>query len=315
MTTTAIATLIVERSGGEKQSFALASGQAFRVGRADNNDLVLDDPGISRMHAVFSASPSGLVVNDLSSLNGTYVNGKRITTPFDLSGRDFVDIGPFKFTIQMHSADLAFTGTPGARNKTAQLKPVFVSLMVASVRGYSRFAQVLPQADVTTMYRQWFERLKQIVHDTDGRVDKVINDCVVALWVGLDRPAVAGNSVKAALELNRQTWELCRTGKWAHDQTHPWDCRVALHAGTGLIGTVGAGAGAASNFGVLGDTVNVAFSLLPIGAKPGNEIVVSEAAAEFLRASYKLNLLEDAGKGESGDKLTVYSIDPTNATL
>ena len=45
------------------------------LGRGDQNDLVVDDKTVSRRHALISSTPDGIVVNDLQSENGTYVNG------------------------------------------------------------------------------------------------------------------------------------------------------------------------------------------------------------------------------------------------
>lgn len=45
------------------------------IGRDADCDLVLDEPEISRKHAVIEATPGGLVLRDLGSVNGTFVNG------------------------------------------------------------------------------------------------------------------------------------------------------------------------------------------------------------------------------------------------
>jgi hypothetical protein len=61
-----------------------ASGQIFHIqkvktvlGRADS-DIVLDDPECSRQHATLEILGSRVVVTDLNSTNGTFVQGERI---------------------------------------------------------------------------------------------------------------------------------------------------------------------------------------------------------------------------------------------
>ncbi|HEX3369764.1 MAG TPA: FhaA domain-containing protein [Candidatus Cybelea sp.] len=49
-----------------------------RVGRGDENEIVLLDPGVSRAHAVFEFDAGEPLVRDLDSTNGTYVNGRRV---------------------------------------------------------------------------------------------------------------------------------------------------------------------------------------------------------------------------------------------
>lgn len=52
--------------------------QQVRIGRLDHCDLVLPDPQVSREHAILKATVEGLVLEDLHSVNGTYVNGEKI---------------------------------------------------------------------------------------------------------------------------------------------------------------------------------------------------------------------------------------------
>lgn len=64
------------------------SGEAFgrsypvlgitTVGRAPECDLRLDEPGLSRMHARLLPADDGMLLEDLGSTNGTFINGKRV---------------------------------------------------------------------------------------------------------------------------------------------------------------------------------------------------------------------------------------------
>jgi pSer/pThr/pTyr-binding forkhead associated (FHA) protein len=56
-------------------------------------DLVLDDPGVSRRHARVLPDQDGVVVEDLGSSNGTYVNGQRISGPVELGAGDELQVG------------------------------------------------------------------------------------------------------------------------------------------------------------------------------------------------------------------------------
>ena len=52
---------------------------SVRIGRGEENDLVLPDSRISRVHGLLSARQGGLVYTDLGSTNGSYVNGTRVS--------------------------------------------------------------------------------------------------------------------------------------------------------------------------------------------------------------------------------------------
>ena len=49
-----------------------------RIGRSEEGEIVLVDPGVSRAHAVVEVEGATVVVRDLGSTNGTFVNGRRI---------------------------------------------------------------------------------------------------------------------------------------------------------------------------------------------------------------------------------------------
>jgi pSer/pThr/pTyr-binding forkhead associated (FHA) protein len=73
----------------------LEVGAALSLGR-ELGDVVVDDPEVSRRHAVVRPArddPAGLEIEDLGSLNGTWVNGRRIDRPTRLAPGDRVRVG------------------------------------------------------------------------------------------------------------------------------------------------------------------------------------------------------------------------------
>jgi hypothetical protein len=75
------------------------AGMSFRVkdatvlGRSPEADVELSDPYASEFHLRLVATEGKLTVHDLGSTNGTYVNGRRITTPTALRRGDAVQVG------------------------------------------------------------------------------------------------------------------------------------------------------------------------------------------------------------------------------
>ncbi len=83
--------------------------QALTIGRAPDNDYVVDDLLVSGHHAELTPSPGGYRIQDLSSSNGTYVNGQRITTA-TLGPHDLLSIGNLQITIsggQLHQRTIS----------------------------------------------------------------------------------------------------------------------------------------------------------------------------------------------------------------
>ncbi|MFE3034984.1 FHA domain-containing protein [Streptomyces canus] len=73
--------------------------RTVRIGRADDNDLVIDDLVVSRHHAELRALPDGSYdIVDLGSHNGTYLNGRPVTSA-PLGPGDIVGIGHSAFSL------------------------------------------------------------------------------------------------------------------------------------------------------------------------------------------------------------------------
>lgn len=91
------ALLIVFRGPGEGSEFALDSLQSvYGVGRSPESEIFLDDVTVSRRHAQFRHGAQGWSIRDTGSLNGTYVDRKRVNDRL-LTGGEEVQIGKFRF--------------------------------------------------------------------------------------------------------------------------------------------------------------------------------------------------------------------------
>ena len=64
-----------------------------KIGRGQDNDIVLDMDNVSRFHAVVEGAEDGFVVRDNNSTNGTYVNGKEVVGKRRLDNGDLIKIG------------------------------------------------------------------------------------------------------------------------------------------------------------------------------------------------------------------------------
>jgi FHA domain/zinc-ribbon domain len=89
---------LVVRSGGGMagQSFQPADGRTL-IGRSPECDIFLDDVTVSRRHAELIRDGERFTIRDLGSLNGTYVNRKRIEA-VALENDDEVQIGKYRLT-------------------------------------------------------------------------------------------------------------------------------------------------------------------------------------------------------------------------
>ena len=85
---------LIVRSGPDAGKRVSVTGQRFVLGRDDRCELVVNDEKSSRNHAYLEVRPDGSVMlTDLRSTNGTYVNGRRVTGSVQLLGNDEIRIG------------------------------------------------------------------------------------------------------------------------------------------------------------------------------------------------------------------------------
>jgi pSer/pThr/pTyr-binding forkhead associated (FHA) protein len=96
--------LVVKRGPNAGSRFTLGSDQTT-IGRHPGSDIFLDDVTVSRRHAEVHQHGSTFTVNDVGSLNGTYLNRERIERAEMHSG-DELQIGKFRlvFLHEMQSS-------------------------------------------------------------------------------------------------------------------------------------------------------------------------------------------------------------------
>ena len=95
-------TALVVRSGGGRagETFPL-DGDRVEIGRSPDAPVFLDDVTVSRSHAMLVRDDVGYTIEDAGSLNGTYVNRRRVEKA-KLEDGDEVQIGKYRLTFLEH---------------------------------------------------------------------------------------------------------------------------------------------------------------------------------------------------------------------
>src|SRR5438105_15376756 len=92
-------TIVEGRGRGQRFQFDAAN---VTVGRGGENDVVLNDAGVSRTHARIQRQGAGWMLLDNGSANGTELNGQVIERPSQLRGGDRIGVGPVTFEFSAH---------------------------------------------------------------------------------------------------------------------------------------------------------------------------------------------------------------------
>ncbi|MBX7096746.1 MAG: FHA domain-containing protein [Myxococcaceae bacterium] len=138
-----MATLLIRHPDGTEEERELEG--ELSVGRADGNELVLTEGGVSRKHARFFTDGEELKVEDVGSANGTFVDGERITGPTVVGPRAQVVIGDYELKLKGAAAASRRVSAPpprgpgggrGAKTTTvpsASAKPARATKVISAV--------------------------------------------------------------------------------------------------------------------------------------------------------------------------------------
>jgi pSer/pThr/pTyr-binding forkhead associated (FHA) protein len=98
--------LLVERAPGHQSGVAYGLDDTVTLGRGDV-EIRLDDPFASSRHARISRQGPVVVIEDLGSTNGTYLNDDLLTGPQPLHDGDRIRIGDSEFSYVQEPIDAA----------------------------------------------------------------------------------------------------------------------------------------------------------------------------------------------------------------
>jgi class 3 adenylate cyclase len=267
------------------------------VGRG-TGDLAIDDPGISRRHALFRPGEGVLEIEDLGSSNGTRVNGERILTATRLRAGDVVEVGdtaievvvePARTRIEAHGDRAPLSPMASASEPSAdvdELRPV--TALFADVVGSTTIGERLEPEEVKALIGECVSRMARAVEQFGGVVDAFMGDGIAAFFgVPIAHEDDAVRAARAALQIVQVVGEYARDIETAWGLTD-FNVRVGLNSGQVAVGLVG---GNKRQSVALGDTTNVAARLQGV-ASPGS-IVVGEVTARQLSDHF---LLEPLGE-------------------
>lgn len=91
----------IEVVSGKAAGFSLVVNDRLVIGRqSEGAGRLADDPELSRHHAELSRTTGGFTLKDLSSTNGTFLNGDRLSAPAVLIPGDEIELGATKLVVR-----------------------------------------------------------------------------------------------------------------------------------------------------------------------------------------------------------------------
>ena len=105
--------IVVNEKGGEQKRLEFDKPEVT-IGRVQGNDIILPKGNVSKRHSRIVLKDGKFIIVDLKSTNGTYVNGRKITSPLVVKGSDKIYIGDFILSIEELATAGATTMPPVA---------------------------------------------------------------------------------------------------------------------------------------------------------------------------------------------------------
>ena len=114
--------LLVLEGGRAGERITIPAGR-WSIGRDAASDIMLDDAGVSRRHAVLTSAGASLTIEDAGSTNGTLVNGTRLSQERRLSDGDEVRMGAMAFRLEMAGGPSSPAAVPAPHSSPADPAP------------------------------------------------------------------------------------------------------------------------------------------------------------------------------------------------
>lgn len=134
----------VVQKGGRKRILYMRTPQAI-IGRARGNTVRIPSPDVSRQHCRLRVVDGVLEVEDLDSVNGTFLNGVRVTNWQVVRPGDKLEVGPVKFVMEY---ELSPRALERLKKKGQPMGHAGVSLLRGLADGSIMDADALEDMDV-----------------------------------------------------------------------------------------------------------------------------------------------------------------------
>lgn len=248
-------------------------GPVVALGRDATNTVPLDDPTVSRNHALIRmVGREQYYLIDVGSRNGSFLNDRRISTPKLLKSGDVIAIGNTFLIFHQDGISENVLPDEGLRGSTVlhmTWRVVLMTILVADIRGFTKLAESISIRDLTEVMSQWIELVEKAVEKRNGRVDKFIGDAVMAVW---DNEGDPGEHVLESLGTSWEIHELTRNlGKKYLPEATELRVGVGINSGEAAL-RVG------TDNTALGDAVNLAFRLESTAKEWNCDVVISESS-------------------------------------
>jgi adenylate cyclase len=264
-------------------------------GRSPENTVRIVSEKVSRRHAaIHGQDGSEFWLVDLGSVNGTLLNGTRLSLPTRLRDGDRFSIAGQEFTFR--APDLLETDQADlARESMATMPEVLTEkcwLLVADIEGFTQLSQRVDPAALSVTVGKWVRAGREVIEKNGGAINKYLGDGYLAYW------RHHGQESEEQVAAAAREFRLLQAG------ADP-KFRIALHYGTVSLG----GAATQGEECLMGPDVSLTFRLEKLAGSLKLPFCLSAPAQERLNWLLPARLVEGEHSLKGfGGSFRVYQI-------
>lgn len=231
-------------------------------GRSRNNTIVIESEKASRHHATIHVQDGGeFWLIDLGSINGTFLNDRRVVRPSRLHDGDRMAVADTTFTFR-HPGEQSDESAGATLPTIPEVRFEDRWLLLADLEGFTPLSQRLDPGDLATLVGTWVRRGRETVEGHGGTMNKYLGDGYLACWPShAEAPAQVAAAVRG--------FEAFRA------EAEP-KFRIVVHCGRVSIG--GAAAASFGEESLMGPELNFLFRVEKVAAQAGVAFCFTAAA-------------------------------------
>ncbi|HKL85489.1 MAG TPA: adenylate/guanylate cyclase domain-containing protein, partial [Treponemataceae bacterium] len=171
-----------------------------------------------------------------------------------------------------------------------------VTVLFSDIRNFTALSERMNALTTIGLLNQYFEKMNKIVIDHDGEIDKLIGDCIMALF---DEPE---NAISCAIAMRKGLSEL-------NDENHlPFrlDSGIGINYGEVSVGNIGSGS--KMDLTVIGDIVNSASRLESLTKHYYLPIIISEDVAAQMKGEHDTRFVDHVLVKGKTDPIRIYEV-------
>lgn len=206
--------VLVQLEDGTITDAFLLQSETISLGRSTDNDIIIQQIDISRKHVTFTWQNGRYYIEDLSSRNGTFVNGERLKGRLELHHSDVIQLGA---SVRLHlifRADLPpdmdkriqLSGASAEDPRDKETTDYTIPMPTTTKRGTSELPMIMQDGEMHDYIFMVYAR-----DDWEGMVATLVmnlNDSKQQVWV--DQPLTPNSEVwrAAVAQAQRECWLL-----------------------------------------------------------------------------------------------------------